>query len=323
MIKNILKRKKKISLEKWRELYVSHGITPEIVQEVASKENIKIAIPPDVYSVITEKDESVPKREEKKAEIIIDLSQVEGLPPTKTLYYEDSYIKEFDAKVLKILDGNGKKYVILDKTAFYPEGGGQPGDTGEINGRAVIDTQKVGQLVVHIMPEVDFSEGDIVHGKIDWERRIQLMRHHTATHILLGSARKVLGRHVWQWGSQLNPEVSRLDITHYQSLTLDEIEKISQIKPTYIAFEPPELIGTGKSVSKMRPEDLKRSARIIEEKSEGTSIPLCGAGISTKEDVRLAIKYGAAGILVASAFVKAKDRKNVLRNLAEAIEEST
>ncbi|MEQ9715553.1 MAG: alanine--tRNA ligase [Candidatus Asgardarchaeia archaeon] len=229
MIKNILKRKKEISLEKWRELYVSHGITPEIVQEVANKENIKIDIPPDVYSVIAEKDESVPKREEKKAEIIIDLSQVEGLPPTKTLYYEDSYIKEFDAKVLKILDGNGKKYVILDKTAFYPEGGGQPGDTGEINGRSVIDTQKVGQLVVHIMPEVDFSEGDIVHGKIDWERRIQLMRHHTATHILLGSARKVLGRHVWQWGSQLNPEVSRLDITHYQSLTLDEIEKIERL----------------------------------------------------------------------------------------------
>ena len=72
----------------------------------------------------------------------------------------------------------------------------------------------------------------------------------------------------------------------------------------------------------MRPDDLKKSVKIIENKSEGASIPICGAGISTKEDVELAIKYGAAGILVASAFVKAKDRENVLRSFAEAIEEN-
>ncbi len=103
---------------------------------------------------------------------------------------------------------------------------------------------------------------------------------------------------------------------------LKEIEQVSRIKPTYVAFEPPELIGTGKSVSKMRPEDLKKSVRIIEERSEGRTIPLCGAGISTKEDVALAIKYGALGILVASAFVKAKDRASVLEGFAEAIEEN-
>ncbi|MEX0567899.1 MAG: triose-phosphate isomerase, partial [Candidatus Njordarchaeota archaeon] len=101
----------------------------------------------------------------------------------------------------------------------------------------------------------------------------------------------------------------------------EEVELVSKMKPSYVAFEPPELIGSGKSVSKMKPEELKESVKIILDVSEKKSIPLCGAGISTKEDVALAIEYGARGILVASAFVKSKNKEEVLRDFSEAIEE--
>ncbi len=101
-----------------------------------------------------------------------------------------------------------------------------------------------------------------------------------------------------------------------------EIRAISRIKPIYTAFEPPELIGTGRSVSRVMPDILKKSVNIILEESEGKSIPVCGAGISNKTDVEMAFRSGARGILVASAFVKAKDRKSLLMQFAEAIEEN-
>jgi len=102
--------------------------------------------------------------------------------------------------------------------------------------------------------------------------------------------------------------------------TLEEAKEVSKFSPTYVAFEPPELIGTGRSVSRMRPDDLKKCVRLVVEESKGESIPICGAGITSGEDVRLALEYGAMGVLVASAFVKAKNRKMVLREFAEAAE---
>ena len=103
---------------------------------------------------------------------------------------------------------------------------------------------------------------------------------------------------------------------------LPEVRALSRLTPNYVAFEPPELIGTGKSVSRMMPEQLKKSVEIILRESEGKSIPICGAGITDRRDVELAIKYGSRGILVASAFVKAKNKKQILRDFAIAIEDN-
>ena len=95
---------------------------------------------------------------------------------TRKLYWEDPYQVEFDAVVLKI-DGNR---VILDKTCFFPKGGGQVGDIGEINGVKVVDTQKdETYTATHILEkEPPFKVGDLVHGKIDWERRYKIMKLH-------------------------------------------------------------------------------------------------------------------------------------------------
>lgn len=211
------------------ELYDSHGLPPEIVQETAEKEKIETAIPENFYTQVAEK--HVQAHAPQESEVIKELEkEVSGLPETRMLYYENPYLSEFEANVLRVISG---KHVILDKTAFYPEGGGQAADNGylEFNGARseVIDVQKVGKVIVHAIKGKAPREGDKIKGFINWERRSSLMRHHTSTHILMGAARRVLGEHVWQAGAQKGVERSRLDISHYKRLTPEEIHKIERL----------------------------------------------------------------------------------------------
>lgn len=102
---------------------------------------------------------------------------------TEKLYITDSYIKEFEAQVLKI-DGN---QVSLDKTAFYAENGGQVGDTGYLGNTRVVDTKydENKENVLHIIEGIpDFRKGDKVIGRVDWDRRYRIMKHHAASHIM-------------------------------------------------------------------------------------------------------------------------------------------
>ena len=104
---------------------------------------------------------------------------------TRLLYLEDSYIKEFDAVVVK----SGPRYVILDQTAFYPEGGGQPSDTGVFrylkHEAQVVKVKKRGKDIYHHL-NVDIPVGTRVHGIVNWEPRFENMRRHSGEHLLTG-----------------------------------------------------------------------------------------------------------------------------------------
>ncbi len=222
---------KDISLDKLVELYDSHGLPPEVVDEIASTEGAKIKIPEDFYKYVAERHVEAPsnlksKRNERDTEIEIDVS---GLPTTKALYYEDAYITDFKARVLRVY----KNMVVLDQTAFYPEGGGQLADRGFLrfdeNKTTVIDTKKIGKVVVHFLRGAVPREGDEIEGMIEWERRISLMRHHTSTHVIMGAARRVLGAHVWQSGAQKEVEKARLDISHPKRLSNQEISEVERL----------------------------------------------------------------------------------------------
>ncbi|NJE54495.1 alanine--tRNA ligase [Thermococcus sp. 21S9] len=230
--REIAKLKKKgineLPLEKLILFYESHGLTPEIVAEIAQREGIKVEIPDNFYTLVAKQAEKTEKK--TAAEYVVDFELVKDLPDTRTLYYEDPFMKEFDAEVVKVIDD----WVVLNQTAFYPEGGGQPYDTGtlEVNGEEVkvTNVQKVGKVILHRVdkPEL-FKPGVKVHGKLDWDRRIQHMRHHTGTHVLMGALVRVLGKHVWQAGSQLHKDWARLDISHYKRITEEELREIERL----------------------------------------------------------------------------------------------
>lgn len=104
---------------------------------------------------------------------------------TEKLYYEDSHLQTFTATVLSCQVGKHGYDVILDKTAFYPEGGGQPGDRGSLGGVPVTDTHEQAGQVIHYCAE-PLPEGAVVEGTIDWDWRFDLMQHHSGEHILSG-----------------------------------------------------------------------------------------------------------------------------------------
>ena len=223
--------KKEIPIETLTELYDSHGLPPEIVKQTAETEDLKVEIPDNFYALIAQRhmQASKPMEEEVKSEQWLETA-VSNIPETEQLYYQDQYMKEFEAKVLKVIDN---EYVVLDKTCFYPEGGGQPADNGHLifdeNKVNVVDVEKVGNVILHKVKGIVPKEGSIVKGVIDWDRRYSLMKNHTATHIVNGAARRVLGQHVWQFGTQKGINRSRLDISHYRRLTLEEIHKIETL----------------------------------------------------------------------------------------------
>jgi alanyl-tRNA synthetase len=230
-ISNELKagKKKVIPMETLIQLYDSHGLPPEIVKQAAEKEKLEVEIPDNFYALIAQRHMQVSKpveEEEVKHEEWLETA-VEKLPATQQLYYEDQYTREFEAKVLKVV---GKEYVVLDGTCFYPEGGGQPADGGylKFDGKKVevVDIQKVGKVIVHKVKGLAPKMGSVVKGELDWDKRYSLMKNHTATHVVGGAARRVLGQHVWQYGTQKGTESSRLDISHYRRLTLEEVQKI-------------------------------------------------------------------------------------------------
>ena len=111
---------------------------------------------------------------------------------TGRLYYENVYIKEFDAKVLKCREGENGYEIILDESAFYPEGGGQPCDIGSLGEAEVKDVQEKDGELIHYVDKA-LKEGSQVHGQINWERRFDLMQQHSGEHMVSGLVHEKYG----------------------------------------------------------------------------------------------------------------------------------
>ncbi len=158
-----------------------------------------------------------------------------GTSGTRLLSLEDPYNREFNAKVLTLSTINGMKALILDQTAFHPEGGGQDSDIGEIRGpmgRALISSAVEAEGVVcHLCKEMEgaFNPGDPVRGEIDWRNRYGLMRNHTASHILWGALERefpkarIVGSHVSADKGRFDLETDRDELR----LSLPRIEHVA------------------------------------------------------------------------------------------------
>lgn len=215
-----------IPLEALIGLYDTHGIPPEITRGIAKKDGINIELPDNFYSLVAIR--------HSKATELDDLDnpymdRIKKLPPTKKLYYKEITREEFEGVVLDVFDN----YVVLDQTLFYPEGGGQPSDKGNLITQdqllRVEDVQILNNVILHKIAPYEncaIKKGDIVTGKIDFNRRLAHARHHTATHIVHSAAKKVLGKHIWQAGAQKEVHKARLDLSHYKKISLEELRKI-------------------------------------------------------------------------------------------------
>ena len=227
------------------------GLNPEMVVSIAAKLgwkdiSVRVGFAADMAARNAERTKTAAKAK-SKGEIFQS-----DIPPTQQDYYSDTSQTEFSATVLdcnsltqiqiESLNLSSEvvvtptHYVVLDRTLFYPEGGGQLGDQGTLGKAKVLDTRIENGVIYHLT-NCSVEEGEI-SGQIDWERRRQLMDHHTAVHIVGGSARAILGPHIWQAGSNKGGRYARIDLTHYSRLSRDDLDKIEDHANDIIAKNP-------------------------------------------------------------------------------------
>jgi misacylated tRNA(Ala) deacylase len=177
---------------------------------------------------------------------------------TELLFATDAYLREFEAQVVDVLDGA----IVLDRTAFYATGGGQPHDVGTLTwdggsvSATVVEVRKQGGTVLHRLEGAPPPNGTHVHGEIDWERRYALMRHHTALHSMSGVIYQLYGATVT--GGQMYPDRARMDFL-LPDLSAERLRAIEdrtnellaeghpvsiRFLPRAEAFEIPDLIRT-------------------------------------------------------------------------------
>lgn len=213
--------------------YDSNGIPPETVESICNDYDFDANIPDNFYTQIAAAHEEEDEEEVEPLEL--------DYPQTYLAFYDDLTQRDFKAKVLGVEDSNK---IILDQTIYYPEGGGQPSDEGTItraDGRVINITyaEKVDGVVLHHVAKEDVDkldaiEGEEITGAIDALRRDLLTSNHSATHLIIASARKVLGKHIWQAGSQNGIEKTRIDLSHYKRITTDDLKEIEKLANEYV-----------------------------------------------------------------------------------------
>jgi misacylated tRNA(Ala) deacylase len=180
---------------------------------------------------------------------------------TELLYLEDSYLREFDARVIDLHEHS----VVLDRTAFYPRGGGQMSDRGWLSVHAqrleVIAVEKRGSDVYHTiegsLPEV----GDEVHGSLDWDFRYQMMRTHSALHVLCGIIYKHFGAQVT--GCQMYPDRARMDFT-LADLSAERIAKIGRLSNEAIKTGYPVRVHVlPRAEANLKPELIRTKINLV------------------------------------------------------------
>ena len=221
----IIAKREPLTDQRIKTLYESNGITPDFLNSVAESKGITLEIPEEAYNSIIKGEFAGRVKDKKRFPM-----KTEGLPKTEKLYYKaNAYTSES-----KVLATYGE-FVVLDRTPFYPEGGGQESDIGTINDIKVNEVQSIDGVIVHTMEHaVEFKKGSTVNCAVDQERRLRLAAHHTATHLVSAAARSILGKHAWQEGAHKGPNKAHIDIAHYERLSEEQVKAIEDTANSYI-----------------------------------------------------------------------------------------
>jgi len=212
------------------ELHDTFGFPADLTALIAKDSNLGI----DEAGFNKALDEQ--RKRSKKAAAVEKEDWIEVIPQTQSIFtgYENLEEKSHVIKYRKIsLKGKNQYQLILDKTPFYAESGGQVGDTGylESNGKRITinDTQKENNLVIHFSDSLPENINDTFTAIVDPQRRIHTADNHSATHLLHAALRKVLGKHVEQRGSLVSPDYLRFDFSHFSKVSDEELNEIETL----------------------------------------------------------------------------------------------
>ena len=244
LLDEFIANKKDIDGESAFKLYDTYGFPLELTKEIAAENGLNVD--EDGYKIAMQEQKDRAKAATAKISVTGDMKYAkleDEVGSTEFVGYEEN---ECDAKILATIEGDGYIDVVLNKTPFYAECGGQTGDSGIIedkktNGQEVklevLTTFKVNKLFVHRCKIINGDElKDVeVHAQIDIPRREEIRLHHTSAHLLQSALRKVLGEEVHQAGSQVEQDRMRFDFTFSRAMTPEEIFKVEEIMNNWVA----------------------------------------------------------------------------------------
>ncbi len=210
-------------------LYDTFGFPIDLTQVMAKEKNLSVDMEGFERELEKQRERSKESAGRMTMETLLNHSSIKETLPSRFKGYEDF---ETESKILFVTDDD--KGIVLDKTPFYAEAGGQITDTGTIsNENSEFEVAQVVRQGEHIIHLGEVKKGEIrsqlnkkVIAKVDLQRRKSIMRNHTATHLLHKALRETLGEHVHQSGSLVEPQRFRFDFTHFKALTGEELEKI-------------------------------------------------------------------------------------------------
>ena len=244
MLDEFISSKKDIDGESAFKLYDTYGFPFELTREIALENGLNVDEAGYKTAMQEQKDRA--KAAAAKISVTGDMKYAKIEDEVGSTDFVGYVENECDAKILAVVDGDGYTDVVLNKTPFYAECGGQTGDSGIIedvktNGQEVklevLTTFKVNKLFVHRCKVINGEDliGTEVHAKIDVERRENIRIHHTSAHLLQAALIKVLGDEVHQAGSQVEENRMRFDFTFSRAMTPEEIFKTEEIMNNWIS----------------------------------------------------------------------------------------
>ena len=243
ILDEFIAEKKDIDGENAFKLYDTFGFPFELTKEIATENGLKVD--EEGFKIAMQEQKDRAKAATAKISVTGDIKYAkveEQVGSTEFVGYE---LTECNAAVLALIDGDGYIDVVLDKTPFYAECGGQVGDSGFLSNEnlkaEVLTTFKVNELFVQRCQIIngEINVGDKVLAQIDVERRNQIKVHHTSAHLLQAALIKVVGDEVKQAGSQVEENRMRFDFTFSRAMTIDEIKKTESLMNKWIGDKLP------------------------------------------------------------------------------------
>ena len=239
LLDEFIETKKDIDGESSFKLYDTFGFPLELTKEIALENGLNVD--EEGYKSAMQEQKDRAKAAAAKISVTGDMKYAKVEKEVGSTEFVGYSENECDAKVLATIEGEGYTDVVLDKTPFYAECGGQVGDSGIIENEnlklEVLTTFKVNKLFVHRCEVVngEILVGEKVHAKIDVEKREEIRLHHSSAHLLQSALTKVLGDEVKQAGSQVEENRMRFDFTFSRAMTPEEIFKTEEIVNKWIA----------------------------------------------------------------------------------------